>query len=60
MIFINGTQEIIKFGLGTQVWPNGSKYVGNWRNNKANGKGEFIHYNNDTYQGDFEDDRANG
>ena len=31
----NVTNE--KWGLGTQIWPDGSIYKGYWKNSKANG-----------------------
>jgi hypothetical protein len=47
-------------GVGIQFWPDGSKYEGMWRNDKANGKGRMTHANGDTYTGQWKDDRANG
>lgn len=32
-----------KDGKGVQLWPDGSKYKGYWRENKANGRGRLIH-----------------
>ena len=29
----------VKCGWGTQVWPDGGKYEGEWSSNRANGKG---------------------
>lgn len=43
---INGN---IKQGQGMQVWPDGTKYEGLWKNNKANGKGILWHNNGDKY-----------
>ena len=37
--FKNGLRE----GRGTQIWEDGSIYVGNWRNGMAFGKGRLIH-----------------
>ena len=51
---------MIKHGKGTQTWPDGAKYTGEWRNGKAEGFGTFTHANSDVYAGDFKDDRANG
>ena len=36
-------------GQGTQVWPDGAKYEGDWEDNKANGKGTFYHADGDIY-----------
>jgi hypothetical protein len=56
-------------GIGTQVWPDGSKYTraraddrytGNWSNDKACGKGRLIHADGDVYEGDWVDDKAHG
>ena len=35
--------EETKDGRGVQVWPDGSKYEGYWRDNQANGQGRLIH-----------------
>jgi len=50
----------MRHGPGTQVWPDGAKYEGEWRFNKANGKGKFWHADGDVYEGAWEDDKANG
>ena len=47
-------------GIGIQFWPDGSKYEGTWRNDKANGKGRMTHANGDIYDGCWENDKANG
>ncbi|CDW72832.1 UNKNOWN [Stylonychia lemnae] len=52
--------EVVKHGKGKQVWKDGAKYEGEWRDGKANGKGTFFHVNGDIYEGEFKDDRANG
>jgi hypothetical protein len=57
-----------RHGFGIQVWPDGSKYVGYWRHDKANGKGRLIHSEGDMYEGiprafsagDWKDDAACG
>jgi hypothetical protein len=38
-------------GVGIQFWPDGSKYEGMWRHDKANGKGRMTHANSDVYDG---------
>ena len=50
----------VKHGKGTQIWPDGSRYDGYWRNDRANGPGRLIHADGDVYQGDWADDKANG
>ena len=34
--------------------------LGEWRDNKANGKGKFTHVDGDIFDGDWVDDKANG
>jgi hypothetical protein len=34
-------------GFGKQEWPDGAKYVGEWRLNKASGYGKFVHADGD-------------
>jgi hypothetical protein len=52
-------------------WPDGAIYEGHWAENKAKGKGKFIHPNGDTCNfyylynilldvGEFSDNKANG
>jgi hypothetical protein len=41
----------LRSGLGIQVWQDGSKYEGYWRDDKANGKGRLIHADGDVYEG---------
>ena len=53
-------KEGLRHGPGTQVWPDGAKYEGEWQNNKANGRGKFWHADGDIYEGDWQDDKANG
>jgi hypothetical protein len=52
-------------GWGIQVWPDGAKYegttprlhyitlLGEWRNNKAHGKGKFWHVDGDIFDGNL-------
>jgi len=44
-----------KHGYGELVWPNGSRYVGNWKDDKPEGKGKQFHENGDYYEGEFSD-----
>ena len=48
----------IREGRGIQIWLDGSRYEGYWKNNKANGKGRLIHADGDVYEGDWKDDKA--
>ncbi len=50
----------VREGKGTQVWPDGSKYVGYWKNDMANGKGRLIHADGDVYEGEWVNDKAHG
>ena len=53
----------MKSGKGTKKWPDGSvysKYEGDWKNDRANGKGKLIHANGDIYEGEWSDDKAHG
>ena len=50
----------MRHGRGIQLWPDGSKYEGYWKNDMANGKGRLIHADGDVYEGDWENDKAHG
>lgn len=54
------TKDGVKMGWGTQVWPDGGKYEGEWQQSKANGKGKFWHADGDVYEGNWCEDKANG
>jgi hypothetical protein len=62
-----------KHGAGMNIWQNGSKYEGYWKQDKANGKGRMTYagaicitggaiYNigGDIYEGDWVDDKKHG
>ena len=49
-----------KHGRGIQIWSDGSKYTGYWKNDKANKKGKLIHSDGDIYEGEWLDDKAHG
>jgi len=49
-----------RHGLGTQRWPDGSVYEGNWVKDKACGKGTLTHADGDVYVGEWLDDKAHG
>lgn len=42
------------------MWPDGSKYVGYWLHDRANGQGRLIHSEGDAYEGEWKDDLATG
>ena len=41
----------IRMGRGVQLWPDGSRYEGYWKDGKANGPGRLLHVNGDCYEG---------
>ena len=43
-----------------QTWAEGGYYVGEWRNDMADGKGKLVHMDGDVYEGDWKSDMANG
>jgi len=48
-----GENILVKHGRGTQQWPDGAKYEGDWRDGMAQGRGTFHHANRDLYTGEF-------
>ena len=44
----------MRAGFGWQLFLNGFMYIGNWKNDKANGDGTFIHNNGTYVEGKFE------
>ena len=40
-----------KDGRGIQIWPDGSRYDGFWKNDIAQGHGRLIHVKGDVYEG---------
>ena len=51
---------VTKHGRGIQIWPDGSYYMGYWDNNKAEGKGEFVHSTGDVYEGNWHNNKREG
>lgn len=47
-------------GKGTQIWKDGSKYSGTWKNDKAHGRGRLIYPDGDVYEGSWLEDKAHG
>ncbi len=45
--------DFIRHGFGIQVWPDGGKYQGQWRDGVACGRGIFIHVDGDVYNGNL-------
>ena len=54
------TRDGLRHGKGLQIWKDGSKYEGYWKNDMANGKGRLIHSDGDVYEGEWENDKAHG
>jgi hypothetical protein len=50
----------MKNNLGTQFWTDGSKYIGEWCNSQAHGKGILFHADGDIYDGIWKNDKPNG
>lgn len=49
-----------RHGFGMQIWPDGSKYTGYWKNDRTNGRGRLIHHDGSVYVGEWKDDMAQG
>ena len=58
-IYIGGGNKDQKEGFGINAWGDEAKYIGYYKNNKAEGYGKFI-AGNDIYKGEFKDDAASG
>ena len=50
----------VRHGRGIQIWPDGAKYSGYWKDDKAEGKGKLYHSDGDIYEGDWANDKPNG
>ncbi|CAD8211811.1 unnamed protein product [Paramecium octaurelia] len=50
----------LKYGVGQEYLENGDFYIGEFRNGKPNGRGEYIWSNGNCYQGQFESGLRNG
>ena len=47
-------------GRGKYTYPNGEKYVGEWKNGKFCGQGTFTHTDGGKYEGEYKDGKPNG
>ena len=46
--------------IATETYPSGDRYIGEWKDNKKNGKGTYIFVQGGEYIGDWKDDNSNG
>ena len=46
--------------FGTFAYPNGDKYVGEWKNNQQNGQGTYTYGNGWEYVGEWKDGKKDG
>ena len=47
-------------GQGTFIWAKGSKYVGEWKNDRMHGQGTYTQADGTKYVGEFKDDNKSG
>ena len=59
-IYMGGIVNGNRHGFGTLELNDGTKYTGEWKDDKQNGKGHYIYYNGDEYEGDFVNDKKHG
>ena len=50
----------MKDGFGSYEWPDGTKYEGNFKEDRKDGFGIYYFYNGDKYEGNFKEDRFHG
>ena len=62
--WVNGTVYVGEnngwYRKGTQIWADGERFTGEWRNDKRTGKGIYQWVSGDWYQGDFVDNEMHG
>ena len=46
-------------GVGTYIWSDRRKFVGDWKNNKIHGKGYFTLSDGRSYDGEYLEDKKN-
>ena len=46
-------EDGVRQGPGIIVWPDSTRYEGQWQNDKAEGKGKLFHADGDVYTGDW-------
>ena len=42
-------------GMGVHHWPSGSRFEGEWKDDKQNGMGVYLYSDGDTFHGAFRD-----
>ena len=50
-IYMGGWHNGLRHGAGTQDWPCGSRFVGEWKADKVNGYGVIYYSDGDKYEG---------
>lgn len=53
-------KDKIRNGNDEYTWKDGTKYSGEWKNNKLNGKGTLNYANGDKYEGNFTNNKKSG
>jgi hypothetical protein len=53
LLYVRIEDTDIREGRGIQIWRDGSRYEGYWKNNRANGRGRLIHADGDVYEGEW-------
>ena len=56
----NWLRKKLKHGPGREIYPDGTMFVGNFREGKANGKGRLVKPDGVVYEGEFKNGQANG
>ena len=46
--------------VGTYIWPDGEKYVGEWKDTKMHGQGTYTFTDGEKYVGEFKDGKRHG
>ena len=60
-VYVGGlTANGLREGRGMQVWKDGNKYDGYWKNDMTNGLGRLIHTDGSFYEGNWKEDQACG
>ena len=46
--------------IGEYLWDDRRKYIGDWKNNKMDGRGVFSWPDGRSYEGEYKDDKKHG